>query len=403
MHIRFLFFKSFNGITFSMNLNKIRNLRLNMSHKKKCIRYCRWGIKATFLLLFTVPIAYLANGQQLWVGSFFFVKPAGQISGFNSIQEFFMVSVTQSPDSIWLSYYGNANPGYWIVEPFGGLQVLLTGRVGYSLLIPTIIAILIFVVLTILLGNVFCSWACPIGTIIDGFDKAVGKFFPKIEAKRNERHQQRIEKERGKHLGCSLCPLLKINGNLAKGILVSSLVGSAIFKIPVFCAVCPVGIVSRGMFHLKTLISITGMYFVWWLEMLFVPIAATLLSLRERRYFCKRICPIGAFLGIIGALNPFIKPRVKEEKCVMKGCPEDCKDSRLDICLFCRSMDARKCEKMCPVDINLVDRGSLAKCTKCLECYIVCDYDAITLDGLGKPDAFQSITRFYNSVRKRSS
>jgi polyferredoxin len=157
------------------------------------------------------------------------------------------------------------------------------------------------------------------------------------------------------------------------------------------------------MFHLKSMISITGMYFVWWLELLAVPIAATLLSLRERRYFCKRICPIGAFLGVIGALNPFIKPRVKEEKCVMKGCPEDCEDSRLDICLFCRSLDARKCEKVCPVDINLVDRGSLAKCTKCLECYIVCDYDAITLDGLGKPDAFQPITRFYNHIRKCSS
>ncbi|MBA7528162.1 hypothetical protein ES705_20345 [subsurface metagenome] len=391
-----------------MNLGKIKNLRFYKSNRKKNIRYLRWGIKAAFLLLFTVPVAYLARGQELSVGSFFFVKPTGQISGFTSIQEFFMVPITQSPDSIWLSYYGNSNPGYWIVEPFGGLQVLLTGQVEYSFLIPTIIAILLFALLTVLLGNVFCSWGCPIGTIIDSFDKGIEKFFPKIEAKREKKSQQRIEKERkhkkrGKHLGCSVCPLHKINGNLAKGILVSSLVGSAIFKFPVFCAVCPIGIVSRGLFHFKAMMSITGMWMVWWLEMLFVPIAATILSLRERRYFCKRICPVGAFLGVVGSLNPFIKPRVNHDKCIMKGCPEDCNDSHLDICLFCRLMDAKKCEKVCPVDIDLVDHGSLAKCTKCLECYIVCPYDAISLNFSGKPDVIQSSTRFYNRIRRRSS
>ena len=391
-----------------MNLGKIKNLRFYKSNRKKNIRYLRWGIKAAFLLLFTVPVAYLARGQELSVGSFFFVKPTGQISGFTSIQEFFMVPITQSPDSIWLSYYGNSNPGYWIVEPFGGLQVLLTGQVEYSFLIPTIIAILLFVLLTVLLGNVFCSWGCPIGTIIDSFDKGIEKFFPKIEAKREKKTQQRIEKERkhkkrGNHLGCSVCPLHKINGNLAKGILVSSLVGSAIFKFPVFCAVCPIGIVSRGLFHFKAMMSITGMWMVWWLEMLFVPIAATILSLRERRYFCKRICPVGAFLGGVGALNPFIKMRVTEEKCVMKVCPEDCKDNRIDMCYICRIVDDYKCEKVCPVDIDLVNHGSLAKCTKCLECYIVCPYDAISIDLSGKPDAVQSSSRFFNRIRKHSS
>ena len=389
-----------------MNLGKIKNLRFYKSNRKKNIRYLRWGIKAAFLLLFTVPVAYLARGQELSVGSFFFVKPTGQISGFTSIQEFFMVPITQSPDSIWLSYYGNSNPGYWIVEPFGGLQVLLTGQVEYSFLIPTIIAILLFVLLTVLLGNVFCSWGCPIGTIIDSFDKSIEKFFPKIEAKRNKRYQQRIERKHeghGKHLGCSICPLHKINGNLAKVILASSLVGSAVFKFPVFCAVCPVGIVSRGMFHFKAMMSITGMWMVWWLEMLFVPVAATLLSLRERRYFCKRLCPVGAFLGMVGALNPFIKPRVNEERCVMKGCPEDCEDYHLDFCSWCRLMDNRKCEKVCPVDIDLVDHGSLAKCTKCLECYIICPYDAISIDFLGKPEILQLGTRFYNRIRRRSS
>ena len=153
-----------------------------------------------------------------------------------------------------------------------------------------------------------------------------------------------------------------------------------------FCAFCPIGIITRGLFHFKAMMAITGTWMVWWLEMLFVPLFTTLLSLRERRYFCKRLCPVGILLSGIGLLNPFIKPKVNDEKCVMKGCPEDCRDSNLDICYFCRIMDDYKCEKVCPVEIDLVGHGSLAKCTKCLECYIVCPYDAINIDVTCKPD-----------------
>ncbi len=385
-----------------MDLSKRKKLRVYLIRGKKGIRYLRWAVKAAFLILFTVPIFYLVKGQKLSVASFFFVKPTGQISGFTTIQEFFMVPIGQSQDSIWLSYYGNANPGYWIIEPFGGLQTLLTGQVRYSMIIPTIIAALIFVIVIVLLGNVFCSWVCPIGTIIDSFDKGIEKFFPKIEGKRKKRFQQRRENSKKKRsVNCiPLCPVNKLtDGVLAKGILASSLIGSVVFRFPVFCAFCPIGIVSRGLFHFKAMMSITGKWMVWWLEMLFVPVVAVVLSLRERRFFCRRICPVGMFLSMVGSFNPFIKPRVKEERCIMKGCPEDCKDSCLDICLFCRLMDDKKCEKVCPVDIDLVDHGSLAKCTKCLECYVVCPYDAISIDLLGKPDIVQSSYRFLDRIR----
>jgi ferredoxin-type protein NapH len=400
-HLRFLL-RLFSGITLILNLSKMGKLRPNKRYRKKSIRYLRWAIKAAFLLLFIVPVAYVPRGQLLSVSSFFFVKPTGLISGFTSIQSIFLVPITQAPCSIWLSYYGNINLGLWIMDPFGGLQVLLTGQVAHLRLIPTIIAILFFVILIVLLGNVFCSWVCPIGTIIDSFDKGIEKFFPKVEAKRKKRSLRRRQSEHegaGGHLGCLLCPLRKVNGVLANGILASALVGSAVLKFPVFCAVCPIGIVSRGMIHLKTMMTITRIWFVWWLEMFSVPIVATLLSLREKRYWCRRLCPVGAFLGMVGSLNPFIKPRVKEERCVMKGCPEDCEDYRIDYCGWCRIMDDRKCEKVCPVDIDLLDHGSLAQCTKCLECYLVCDYDAISIDFLAKPDVFQSVTRFCNRIR----
>lgn len=73
----------------------------------------------------------------------------------------------------------------------------------------------------------------------------------------------------------------------------------------------------------------------------------------------------------------------------MKGCPDECRDYQKDYCIICRYEDNRKCEKVCPVDINLVDDGSLHKCTKCMECYIICEYDAIKVDLVGKPEVFR--------------
>jgi hypothetical protein len=170
------------------------NLRAKKRNWKKNIRYLRWAIKAAFFLLFMVPIAYIPRGQLVSVSSFFLAKPANHVSTFTYIQSPVMVISTQAPCSVWLSYYGDTNPSLWFMDPFGGLQVLLTGQVEHLVLIPTIIAILFFVILIILLGNVFCSWVCPIGTIIDSFDKAIEKFFPKVEAKRNRGDRTNLRK-----------------------------------------------------------------------------------------------------------------------------------------------------------------------------------------------------------------
>jgi len=368
-------------------------MRLN----KKAIRYLRWAFKAAFLFLFLAPLSHILMGQIVEVKSFF------------STEIIAMVPITQSPDSVWLSYYGNLNPGLWIVEPFGGLQVLLTGRVEPHYLIPTVIAILIFAAIIIFLGNVFCSWACPMGTLIDSFDIIVRKFLPKIEAERERRllqAKQGKEEKKQTRRACLICPMhMKLMGKnevLAKGITLFALIATIFLRYPAFCIFCPIGIVSRGMIHLKsikTALAIKGKQLTLWLEMFTIPVLALLLSLKERRYWCRHLCPVGVFLSAIGTFNPFFKPRVKENKCIIYGCPENCKDYSIDYCTICRLTDAKKCEKVCPVDINLVNHGSLARCTKCLECYVICDYNAITIDFLGKPEASHHIRHFYNRLR----
>jgi ferredoxin-type protein NapH len=379
---------------------------------KRNIRYVRWISKLAFLLLFTVPLLYVPSGL--------FPTP---YTGINSATTpltppSLYLPLAQSPCSIWINGWCNVNPGLWIVEPLGGLQALITSKVSLSLLMPTIIALLVVFAVIVLLGAMFCSWACPIGSIVDSFDSFVGRFLPKIEAKRqkivDKNLQDALQEAEAKKVNpavCISCPVTKLvtkNGVVATGILAGSLGAASILGFNAFCLVCPIGIASRGLFHLKATTfatkAVTGKAAVvssskfsgllyagpFYLELLIFPVIAVLVSLKERRFWCNKLCPVGAIVNLSSTLNPFIKPKMDKQKCIMNHCPEDCKDSRLDYCGACRKEDNYKCIRVCPAQINLLDENvSLHRCTKCMECYIACDHNAIKIKPVAKPDIFR--------------
>jgi ferredoxin-type protein NapH len=375
----------------------VKELDKKQGSRRKILRYFRWSVKAAFLLIFTLPIAYFLEAPPLHVYSFLY-------GGLN--QPLLTLPYGQSPCSVLLFSYAYVGPGAWLICPVGGVQSLLTGRVEVQLLLSTVFALLVFLIPIFVLGNVFCGWVCPLGTMIDSFDKGVERFMPKVNTKREERSQRNKEKEEAKNgFVCPTCQFARLLGNthgiVANGVLVSALAGSAIFRFPLFCAICPIGISARGMFHLKALTSITGKMMPILVELSAIPVVAVLASLREKRYWCRRICPVGASLNIVGSFSPLIRPTVKPEKCVMKGCPKTCEDYHLDYCGACRQIDQKRCEKVCPQGINLLDQVSLAKCTKCLECYIQCDHDSISIKPFGTPDAVSSLKRFKAKLKRK--
>lgn len=371
------------------------------SSRRKAIRYLRWSVKAAFLLIFMIPIAYLLEAPVAPVYSYF-------SDGLS--KSLLTVPLGQSPDVIWLFSFGVKASGARLVCPLWAVQTVIAGEVAIADLIPTIVAMLLFLILIIVLGNMFCGWVCPVGTIIDSFDRFVTKFLPKVDVKRVERSMRNKEmrakcQSQSNNIICPSCPLGRLSGRygaVANGVMVSSLVGSAVFRFPVFCTICPIGISTRGVAHLSSIASITGRFLPVIIELWAIPVVAVVASLREKRFWCKKICPVGALLNVAGAFNPFFKPVVKTDKCIMKGCPKDCEDYRLDYCFMCRQMDQKQCEKVCPVDINLTDQESLARCTKCFECYIACDKDAIEIKLSGKPDAIPALARLLKRKRKRA-
>lgn len=325
----------------------------------------------------------------------------------------------QSTCSFLLFSWTSLGPGGWLTCPVGGLEILLTsgqcpqGGLDINwLTISLLSAILFFLFLIIFLGPIFCSWICPVGTAVDGFDKGIEKFMPKLNKKREERLKQNLEKNKKKHkFVCPTCPFGKFlankNATVANGILITALAGSAILRFPIWCSICPVGILSQGMFHLKSVTRISqlsGFKQIWMpvlIELWIFPVIAVVLSLREKRYWCRKICPLGALVKFFAKFNPFFKPTVKTARQVNKEKAKTGGGNRLTYCAECTKMDQRECERVCPQGLGPLKAKGSAECTKCLECYVECENDMVGIKLFGTPDAVLWFRRFFKRLKKR--
>ena len=352
--------------------------------RRKAIRYLRWTVKIGFLLALLLPIKWFSDADL--------DLPVYSLANNGLSHPLFSVPYSQSICSILLVNWKTTDPGTWITCPLGGIEVLLTAgnepMPGLNLpylILSVIAAISIFLISVILLGALFCSWVCPMGTMIDGFDKGVERFMPKTNKNREERLSRNQEK-RGSI--CPTCFLGNISGKLknnkhataANGILITAFVGSVILRFPLFCTICPIGITTRGMFHLKAWTNLTKVMMPIMIEFWIIPAFAILLSLREKRYWCRKMCPLGALIKLVSKLNPFMKP-VKGDNCM---CPPDYK----------------ACQKACPQGLGPQKKGS-ADCTKCFECYATCKNNNVKIKRFETPDAILSLKRFFkNKVKK---
>jgi ferredoxin-type protein NapH len=231
--------------------------------------------------------------------------------------------------------------GIVITEPFGVLQAvvarLASNQPISSVMTETaMVGVIVFVSLVILLGRAFCAWACPVGTAIDAIDTSLQrlKFKPLLTRNGN---------------GNSNSNGLLRNGLNKYAIMAAGLTGSALGRFPVWCAFCPIGTVCRG--------AIAGAEISIGAEILVVP-AVGAMSLGEKRFWCRYLCPVGGALTLLSRLNPFLKPRIRQN-----GPHKDC----------------GVCRKTCPEGIDVCNEKSLARCTKCFDCYAKCPFGIVKI------------------------
>jgi len=80
------------------------------------------------------------------------------------------------------------------------------------------------------------------------------------------------------------------------------------------------------------------------------------MSLGEKRFWCRYLCPVGGLLTIVSRLNPFLKPKVQHDA---------------------NHRNCGACATICPEGINICKEKTFARCTKCFDCYSKCPFGVV--------------------------
>ncbi len=242
--------------------------------------------------------------------------------------------------------------------------VAVAGSMTARRVVPSVAFGLVVLALTVLVGRAFCGWACPLGSLIDFWDRFVIR----------KRSKPFLAGRRLKYVILLCVIALAVAGIGAYGYLDPLCIMTRSFStavIPgVILAVQKVsGWMSEGRAGWRA-----GSLFGWagasggllpfrqGVLMLAVLVGILLLGLREKRFWCRNLCPLGALLGVVAAFSPF--GRRTSESC--------------DRC--------RRCAADCGAWDSGTEPGEYRKreCVLCLSCVRACDESALRF-GLALP------------------
>ncbi len=245
---------------------------------------------------------------------------------------------------LWVRFFERGGQGFHASRPAGiegwlpiaGLMntryLLTTGRVP-AIHPAAMYLFLGFALMSVLLKKAFCSWLCPVGTLSENLWK-----FGRRVLRTNVRVPRSVDG-----------PLRSLKYVLLAFFVV--LVGSMSAETLEGFMQTPYGlVVDVRMMNFFRDIGGTGAAIV---------VALAGLSILIENFWCRYLCPYGAFLGLASILSP-TKIRRDPEACI----------------------DCAKCARVCPAHLpvdRLVQIRS-AECTACMVCVAACPaQDALQL------------------------
>ena len=176
--------------------------------------------------------------------------------------------------------------------PLGALLAMIAERTAIPM---AVISVAVVLLVCIVLGKVFCAWACPVHFLSRG-------------RKKGDKGDK--EGKGGKVASpCSACasPCGKAKGikiDSRHGILAAALGSTLVFGFPVFCLVCPIGLTFATVLLVMRLFAFGD---ATWTVVAFPAIIALEILLLPK--WCQRFCPLGALLSLFSGLNRTFRPR----------------------------------------------------------------------------------------------
>ena len=217
--------------------------------------------------------------------------------------------------------------------PIGALQASLGKRKGKF----PFYVLGILVMFGVLFGRLLCGFVCPFGFFQDLLYKIPGK-------------KLTVNKKIDKPLRLFKYAVLAI-----VVVLFSLFLKDGGASVPWFCKyICPAGTLEGGIPLVTAngeLRELVGGLFTWKLGVLFAIIIA---SVFIGRFFCRYICPLGAFYSLFNKFS-FYRMDVDKGKCT----------------------DCKKCEQVCIMATSVIKNCNAAECIRCGKCKAACPTNAI--------------------------
>jgi len=288
----------------------------------------------------------------------------------------FLFLNTEYKDNDVLPYAVNV---FLRLDPLVAAAATISGRALISLLWPA----LIVAGLTILLGRFFCGWACPMGSLLDAVDAT---FFARWRRK----------------------DAVPPSWRRWKYLILVFLAGSALFTLQWVFLFDPISILIRSfavsLFPVLNRIvhdtfgalygthagPVTRLsepvydflraHFLAFEQPMFrasAPVGLLFLAILaaeyyQKRFWCRNLCPLGAFLALLGRFGLF-RRRVREDGC-----------TRCDLC-----------EKSCRMGAIHDDVETFhGECVGCMDCQVICPEEVIRFSGKeGRREAAVDLSR----------
>jgi len=231
----------------------------------------------------------------------------------------------------------------WL-DPLAGVATAVAGRAWNAALVGGVIVL----AAGVLLPRAFCGYLCPLGTLIDGFDRLVARRAKSLHVRRPGRWRH------------------------ARFYLLAGLLAAAACGVTLGGFVTPIPLLTRGL-QFSAGRAHLGLAKNWgmvppadaglWLAVLLLA-GVLLLGLLGRRFWCRFVCPSGAMLSLASLMR--IGGRRVSGACVRCGrCADVCDFGAVTADFDVRPTDCTSCQTCggaCPtgaIRFAVGDRGGI--------------------------------------------